>query len=185
MFEIRFHGRGGQGVVTSAELLATAGIFDGKYAQAKPSFGSERRGAPVQAFCRLSDRPIITRSDILTPDAIVVLDPLLIASPETLAGLKEGGYIIVNTKKSADEVIEKLKFRAKYGIIDATQIALNTINLPVPNTTILGSLLKLTNIVSVDGIKEALKERFGKLWESNFKAFEEAYRNTSVEVFNG
>ena len=105
MIEVRFHGRGGQGAVTSAELIALAAIAEGKYGQAFPSFGPERRGAPVLSFVRVSDEQIRVRSGILRPDVVVVLDPALITVGNALSGLKEGGRIIINTKKSIDEII--------------------------------------------------------------------------------
>lgn len=180
MIEIRFHGRGGQGVVTCAELLASAVIMEGRYAQAKPSFGSERRGAPVQAFCRISDSPIVNRSDIYNPDGIVVLDPLLIASKDVLSGLKEGGFIVVNTARKVEEILSKVKFRAKYGIVNATAIAVEKIKVPIANTAMLGALNKVYPIVKVETMKEVFKERFGDKWEGNFSAFLESYEKTEV-----
>jgi len=185
MFEIRFHGRGGQGVVTCAELLATAIIMEGKFAQAKPSFGSERRGAPVQAFLRTDDKKIVTRSDIYTPDAVVILDPLLGAEPDTFRGLKERGYIILNTAKSLEEVIEKLKFKAIYSVVNATEIAVEKIKIPVVNTAILGAFLKAKPLVSKETIKEVYEERFGKMGKQNYEAFELAYEKAVIGKFNG
>jgi 2-oxoacid:acceptor oxidoreductase gamma subunit (pyruvate/2-ketoisovalerate family) len=185
MFEIRFHGRGGQGVVTCAELLATAIIMEGKFAQAKPSFGSERRGAPVQAFLRTDDKRIVTRSDIYNPDAVVILDPLLGAEPDTLKGLKEGGYIILNTTKSLEEVMKKLKFKGTYCVVNATEIAVEKIKIPVANTSILGAFLKVKPIVSKETIKEVYEERFGKMGKQNYEAFELSYEKAMIGSFNG
>ena len=102
MLEVRFHGRGGQGAVTSAEIIAQAAIKQGMSAQAFPSFGPERRGAPVQAFLRLSDRPIRLRSKVYKPDSVLILDPTLVESANPTAGLKEGGYIVINSNKSVE-----------------------------------------------------------------------------------
>lgn len=180
MIEIRFHGRGGQGVVTCAELLASAVIKEGRYAQAKPSFGSERRGAPVQAFCRISDTPIITRSDIYTPDVIVVLDPLLSASKDVLKGLKKGGVIVVNTAKKAEDIISTLGHQGKYGIVNATAIAVDKIKVPIANTAILGALNRVYSIIKPETIKEVFEERFGDKGDANFSAFIRAYEDTEV-----
>lgn len=184
MFEIRFHGRGGQGVVTCADLLATAIIMENKFAQAKPSFGSERRGAPVQAFLRTDEKRIITRSDIYTPDALVILDPLLGADSETLKGLKEGGYIIVNTSKSVEEVFKKLNFKGIYSVVNATEIAVEKIKIPVANTAILGAFLKVKPMVSKETIQKVYEEKFGKMGKPNYEAFESAFEKAMVGKFN-
>ncbi len=185
MFEIRFHGRGGQGVVTCADLLATAIIMEGRFAQAKPSFGSERRGAPVQAFLRMDDKKIVTRSDIYNPDALIILDPLLGAEPETLKGLKEGGLIVLNTAKTIEEVIKKLNFKGTYCVVNATEIAVEKIKIPVANTAILGAFLKVKPIVSKKTITEFYEERFGKMGEKNYEAFELAYEKAVIGNLNG
>ncbi len=182
MIEIRFHGRGGQGAVTAANILASAAFKAGKYVQAFPFFGVERRGAPVTAFTRIDDKPIRIKTQIYEPDIVVVLDPSLLDTVDVTAGLKDGGIVIINTEKSKEEVLEKLKKKpAKLALVDATSIALDVLGLPITNTAILGAVAKATGIVELDYIKEAIKETFsGDLGEKNAKAAEEAFNKTVV-----
>ncbi len=178
LVEIRFHGRGGQGAVTAANLLADAAVREGKYAQAFPYFGAERRGAPVVAFARISDRPIETHTRIEHPDIVVVLDPKLFELADVTEGLKEGGVIVAN---SAD----RPPVEGNYEIycVDATGIAVRlglvVSGWPVVNTTMLGALSKATGIVGVDSIITAVREQFsGKLAELNARAIREAVEKT-------
>jgi len=182
MIEIRFHGRGGQGAVTAANILASAAFKAGKYVQAFPFFGVERRGAPVTAFTRIDDKPIRIKTQIYEPDIVVVLDPSLLDTVDVTAGLKDDGIVIVNTEKSKEEVLEKLKKKpAKLALVDATTIALDVLGLPITNTAILGAVAKATGIVELDYVKEAIKETFsGALGEKNAKAAEEAFNKTVV-----
>jgi len=181
MIEIRFHGRGGQGAVTSAELVATAAIDDGKYAQGFPSFGPERRGAPVAAFVRVDEKPIKLREKVYTPDIVLVLDPTILTIVNVAAGLKEGGTILVNTHKSAGELREKFKFTSRLAVVDATTIAKETLGIPVTNTTMLGALVKATGIVSLDSMYRAMEHRFGPLAARNVRALDRAYKETVIE----
>lgn len=181
MLEVRFHGRGGQGAVTSAEMMALAAIHEGKYAQAFPSFGPERRGAPVQAFLRLSDEQIRLRTEIRQPDAVVVLDPSLLRIVKVAAGLKEEGVIIVNTKKSLSEIRQLLNNSYKLAVVDATAIALKVLGVPITNTTMIGALLKSTGAVSLESLEEPLKHRFGLLAGRNIEAMRQAYDQTLIE----
>ena len=182
MIEIRLHGRGGQGAVTSAELIAIAAINQGSFAQAFPSFGPERRGAPVTAFTRIDEKPIRIKTQIYEPDVVVVLDPSLLDTVDVTAGLKEGGMVIVNTEKTKEEVLEKLKKKpAKLTLVDATTIALEILGLPITNTSILGAVAKATGIVKIESVEEAIKETFsGELGEKNAKAAREAFEKTVV-----
>ncbi len=180
MIEIRLHGRGGQGAVTSAELLALAAINQGKYAQAFPSFGPERRGAPVVAFCRISDEPIRLRTNINNPDLVLVLDPSILRLVKVSAGLKEDGVLVTNTKYSGKEIREELGIAHALGTVNATQIAREELGLPITNTTMLGSLLKAGNVMSPDALIEPLKHRFGRIAEKNIRAFQRAYEETEV-----
>ncbi|NPA94270.1 MAG: pyruvate ferredoxin oxidoreductase subunit gamma [Thermodesulfobacteria bacterium] len=180
MKEVRIHGRGGQGGVTSAELVATAAIAEGKYAQAFPSFGPERRGAPVAAFIRVSDHQIRTREKVYHPDIVMVLDPSLPALVNVADGLKDDGIVILNTELSADEIRDKFGIKAKLAMVDATKIATEELGLPITNTTMLGALLKATGIVGKDALFEALEKRFGRLAEKNKAALERAYNETQV-----
>ncbi len=175
MIEVRFHGRGGQGAVTSAELLALAAISEGKYALAFPSFGPERRGAPVLAFLRTDDKPIKIRAEIQEPDVVVVLDPRLLDIVKVTSGLKDNGIAIVNSKNPPQKIKAKLGNKWKIATVDATSIALQLLGVPIVNTTMLGAVVKLTNIISVDSLEEPLKHRFGKQAERNFKACQQAY----------
>ena len=147
MIEIRFHGRGGQGAVTSAEMLALAAIGEGKYAQAFPSFGPERRGAPVVAFCRIDDKPIRIRANIYEPDLVVVLDASLLKIVNVASGLKPNGILVTNTKEAPEKVKEDLKLKNRLAAVDATKIALEILGLPITNTTMLGSLIKAWEVV--------------------------------------
>jgi pyruvate ferredoxin oxidoreductase gamma subunit len=181
MIEIRFHGRGGQGAVTSAELTALAAIEQGKYAQAFPSFGPERRGAPVMAFVRVSDKPIRTREKIYEPDVVVVLDPTLLEIVNVAAGLKEDGIVVLNTTKSAEEIRDTSGIKAKLALVDATRIALDTMGIPITNTTLLGAMLKATDLLPMSALENPLKERFGRIAGKNIKAFQRAYEETEVK----
>jgi len=178
MIEIRFHGRGGQGAVTSAELLALAAIAEGKYAQAFPSFGPERRGAPVVAFCRISDQPIRIRANIYEPDIVLVLDSTLLGIVNVAAGLKPDGILVTTSKDSPEKVKEALKIKNRVGVVDARRIAMEVLGLPITNTTMLGALIKAKEVVRKESFIHPLKERFGRIAEKNISAFERAYQDT-------
>ena len=166
MLEVRFHGRGGQGAVTAAEVLSVAAFKDGKYAQAFGKFGPERRGAPVQSFMRMDDKPIRLRQDVYVPDIVVVLDPSLMKVVDVREGMKEGGILLVNTKGSIPGA----------WCVDATKVALEAIGKPIVNTAMLGAFSKASGCaVTLDSIVEAIKERFpGGLGEKNAKAIVKA-----------
>src|SRR4030042_894164 len=162
--EIRGDGRGGQGAVTSAELMAQAAISEGKYAQAFPSFGPERRGAPVQAFNRVDNRePVRIRTDITNPDVVVVLDPSLLSKVNVTSGLKEKGRGIINTRKTAKEI--KAEFGINYPVatVNATRIAREQLGVPIVNTTMLGAVIKATGIIKKESAYAPLEKRFGQL----------------------
>lgn len=180
--EIRLHGRGGQGAVTSAEILSAAAISEGKYAQAFPSFGPERRGAPVQAFVRISaDQPIRDRSSITEPDVVVVLDPGLLRIVNVTSGLKPGGIVIVNTVKNAEQIRKEFNINATLAVVGATKIATETLGVPIVNTTMIGAILKATEIVKMESLYEPLMTRFGKNGEKNINAMKRAYNETVIE----
>jgi pyruvate ferredoxin oxidoreductase gamma subunit len=148
LIEIRWHGRGGQGAVTSAEMLAQGAISEGKFAQAFPSFGPERRGAPVQAFNRVDAKePVRIRADITEPDHVVVCDPSLLGKINVTSGLKEGGWVIINTRKTPEEI--KSEFDIKYPVatVNAGKIAREVLGVNIVNTTMLGALLKVTKVI--------------------------------------
>jgi pyruvate ferredoxin oxidoreductase gamma subunit len=181
MIEVRLHGRGGQGAVTSAELMALAAISEGKYAQAFPSFGPERRGAPVLAFIRVSEEPIKLRCDIREPDVVVVLDPALIEAASVTSGLKKDGIIIINTVKSVPEIKKEFGIKAKTAVVDATKIAREVLGLPITNTTMLGALVKTTGIIDIESLTDPLKHRFGRIAEKNIQVCQRAFQETIME----
>ena len=180
--EIRWHGRGGQGAVTSTELVAQAAINEGKFAQAFPSFGAERRGAPVLAFVRIdSKEPIRVRSEITEPDVVVVLDPSLLRIINVTSGLKEGGILIINTKKSPQDIESEFKIKQKLATIDATRIARELLGVPIVNTTMIGALIRATKVVKLESLIEPLQHRFGRLAERNINVMKKAYEETLVK----
>jgi pyruvate ferredoxin oxidoreductase gamma subunit len=182
LIEIRWHGRGGQGAVTSAELIAQAAISEGKYAQAFPSFGPERRGAPVQAFNRIdSKEPVRIRADIYEPDVVVVLDPGLLSIVNVTSGLKKNGMVIINTRKTAEQVKSEFKIKNPVATVNATKIAREQLGVPIVNTTMLGALIKATGAVKKESILAPLEKRFGRLGERNIKAMETAYKEAVIE----
>ena len=178
MIEIRFHGRGGQGSVTCAELLALAAIGEGKYAQAFPSFGPERRGAPVVAFCRISDEPIKIRANIYEPDIVMVLDSTLLKLVNVAAGLKQKGLIITTSQDTPEKVRELLGIKNRIAVLDAGKIAMEILGVPITNTTMLGALVKASGIVKKESFVDPFKERFGRIAERNISAFDKAYQDT-------
>jgi len=178
MIEIRFHGRGGQGAVTSAELLALAAIGEGKYAQAFPSFGPERRGAPVVAFCRIDDERIRIRANIYEPDIVVVLDASLLKIVNVAAGLKSNGILVTTSPDSAGKVKENLKISNRVAVVDAVKIARELLGVAITNTTMLGSLVRAAGLVKKESFVPPLRERFGRIAEKNISAFERAYQDT-------
>ena len=182
LIEIRWHGRGGQGAVTSAELLAQAAISEGKFAQAFPSFGPERRGAPVLAFVRISgSEPIKVRAEITQPDVVVVLDPGLLSIVNVTSGLKEGGVVIINTKKPVAQIREEFGIKSSVAIVNATMIARELLGVPITNTTMVGVVVRATGVVKLESLYEPLKRRFGRLAERNINAMKRAYEEAVVE----
>ncbi len=185
MFEIRFHGRGGQGAVTSAELIAHAAIEEGKFGQAFPSFGPERRGAPVMAFARVSDVTIRNRSAVYNPNAVLVLDPSLLKLVNVADGLAEGGVIVVSSRRPAEDLRAEFKLPGRLAVVNGLAIAMKTIRRPITNTTMLGALLKATadgdkTLVDLDALEHALHNRFGRIAAPNIAAFRRAFEDTVV-----
>jgi len=182
LIEIRWHGRGGQGAVTSAELVAQAAINEGHYAQAFPSFGPERRGAPVLAFVRISnEQPILIRAEITEPDVVVVLDPGLLPIVNVTSGLKASGIVVVNTKKQAEQIRQEFGINWTLATVDATQIAKELLGVPITNTTMVGALVKTAGVVRLESLFEPLQHRFGRLAERNINAMRRAYEETVVK----
>lgn len=180
MFQVRIHGRGGQGVVTAAELLSVAAFYDGRQAQAFPSFGSERMGAPVVAFCRIADRPIRSREPVTHPDAVVVQDPTLLHHVDLFAGLSLSGYVILNSSRSSGELgIADLAERLPSGrliTVPATDLARTHTGRPLPNAALLGAFAAVTGAVSLASVVRAIHQRFpGSVGETNASAAEAAF----------
>jgi pyruvate ferredoxin oxidoreductase gamma subunit/2-oxoisovalerate ferredoxin oxidoreductase gamma subunit len=179
MYEIRFHGRGGQGAVTAANILAAAAFKEGYDVQAFPMFGVERRGAPVTAFARMDKQPIDIKTQIYEPDVVVVLDPTLLEVVDVTSGLKEDGVVIVNSGKDPKEFDFKQK---RVYTVDATEIAvenkLGTQTSPIVNTAILGAYSKAVGNVSMESIEGAINEEAPVKAEENVKAAKNAYNNT-------
>jgi len=187
MFETRIHGRGGQGVVTAAEMLSVAAFLEGKHSQAFPSFGSERTGAPVVAFCRISDREIRLREPIQTPDALIVQDPTLFRALDVTEGLKANGYLIVNTARTLSEIhLDAVVARLPAGHViaaPATELAMKFVGRPAPNTALLGAFAAEVGVVSLDCVLEAIRRAFpGKIGEANVEAAKAAHALVAARV---
>lgn len=180
MHEVRFHGRGGQGAVTSAELVAQAAIADGNSAQAFPSFGPERRGAPVIAFARVSPEKIRNRTAIQRPNIVLVLDPSLLKLVPVDQGLQPGGLLILNSSRSAEELRKEFGFKARLSVVDANHIAKEEIGRVITNTTLLGAMLAAEPIVPVAELEIQLEKRFGRLAQKNINAFRRAQQEAVV-----
>lgn len=187
MFQIRIHGRGGQGVVTAAAVLSVAAFFEDKHAQAFPSFGSERMGAPVVSFCRIDNKEIRLREPIIAPDALIVQDVTLFKAIDVFQGLKETGYLLVNTNQNFADfnlaaVVAKLP--AGHAVtVPATELALKHIGRPVPNAALLGAFAALTGMVRLDSVAKAIREEFpGKVGDANVAAATEAHDAVAARV---
>jgi pyruvate ferredoxin oxidoreductase gamma subunit len=179
VFQVRIHGRGGQGVVTAAELLSVAAFHEGLYAQSFPSFGSERTGAPVVAFCRISEHPIRSREPITEPDALIIQDSTLLQSVEVFSGAAREAYILINTTKSFVELGLDEFFanrpRERNLIVPASDIAVRHVGRPLPNAALLGGFAAATGLVTLKSVLEAIRERFPeRIAEANVAAAQEA-----------
>jgi pyruvate ferredoxin oxidoreductase gamma subunit len=186
MFQVRIHGRGGQGVVTAAELLAVAAFEEGRPAQAFPSFGSERTGAPVVSFCRIDDHPIRTREPVMSPDAVLIQDVTLLHQIDVFAGLAPEGYALVNTSRSLEELgLAGLVASLPAGHVatcPATDLALEHVGRPLPNAALLGGFAALTGVITLDALASAIGERFaGAVGERNVAAARAAFEFVHVE----
>ncbi len=182
MFEVRFHGRGGQGVVTAADLLALAAFEEGWHAQSFPSFGSERTGAPVVAYCRLSERDIRTREPVVAPDCVIVIDPTLVHQVNLFAGLRPDGFVLVNSTRTLD-LLGLGSMRDEFDsahllTMPATEVALRQVGRPLPNAALVGGFAAVTARVSIGAVGTAIRERFRKdptVAERNVAAATEIY----------
>jgi pyruvate ferredoxin oxidoreductase gamma subunit len=179
--EIRWHARGGQGAKTASTFLAEAAIEDGKYSQGFPDYGPERMGAPIRGFTRISDHPIRLHCAIEQPDTVVVLDDTLLDTVDVCEGMSENGTVIVNTKLDGKTVRSKLNWKGKkLHIVNASEIALDELGRPIPNTPMLGALVKVTDTISLDVLLKDITKKFEKKFrkqvvEGNLRAIKRAY----------
>ncbi len=181
MLQIRIHGRGGQGVVTAAELLSVAAFLDGKFALAFPSFGSERMGAPVAAFCRISEQVVRAREPIVAPDFIIVQDSTLLHQVDVFGGLSSNGYVLINSTRSPEELgIEERCSRfpdQHWCILPATELAIKHLQRPLPNVALVAALASLTQEISLGSLEKAIQQKFSaSIGESNVEVAREAYK---------
>lgn len=187
--EIRWHGRGGQGAKTACLLLAEAAFFAGKYVQGFPEYGPERMGAPITAYNRISDRPCSVHSNIYTPDHVVVVDETLLRSVDVLSGLKEGGILIINSKKSAAEIREELGgFQGPVCVVDAERISTETLGRNFPNTPMLAAVVKASGVLDTDqfiaDMRRSFEHKFHdkpEVIDGNMKALQKTMDEVHVE----
>ena len=164
MFQVRIHGRGGQGVVSGAEMLSVAAFLEGRHAQAFPSFGSERMGAPVMAFCRIDDREIRLREPVITPDALIIQDPTLLHQVDLFKGLSADGYILINSMRGFAE-LGLAEFTRRFQpsrlcTLPATELALKHVGRPVPNAALLGGFAAISGQIRLMSVVAAIREKF-------------------------
>jgi len=180
MFQVRIHGRGGQGVVTGAELLSIAAFHEGIHAQAFPSFGSERMGAPVISYCRMDNKEIRLREPINEPDALIILDPTLLHSINVFSGVNKQGFILVNSRRSIEE-LGIAEFIASFpadhvSVVGATELALKHVGRPVPNAVLLGGFAAISRQIHFKSVEKAIGEKFpGPVGAANVAAAREAF----------
>lgn len=187
MLQVRFHGRGGQGVVTAAEMLSIAAFEQGRHAMAFPSFGSERTGAPVVAFCRIDDREIRLREPILAPDVLIIQDPTLLHQVDVFQGLNPDGYVLINSTRSFDELgvgdITQRFRHERLTNVPATEIAMKHLGRPMANAVLLGGFAALSGLITLDAVSHAIRDKFsGKVADGNVAAAAEAYKYIKNEL---
>lgn len=187
MFQVRIHGRGGQGVVTAAEMLSIAAFAEGKNSQAFPSFGSERMGAPVMAFCRIDDKEIRLREPVLNPDALIIQDPGLLHQVNLFEGLQDKGYILINSTHPLQELglnglLDDYPQR-RVRVIPASDIALKYVGRPLPNAVLLGGFAAMTGLIKLESLEAAIRDKFsGKIAEANIAAAKAAFTSVQGET---
>ena len=187
MFEVRIHGRGGQGVVTAAEMLSIAAFEEGRHAQAFPSFGSERTGAPVVAFCRVADKEIRLREPIMQPDALIIQDPTLLHQVDVFSGLKKDGFILINTTSTFEELGLSDYVRDfpadRLCTLEATALGLKHVGRPVPNVPLLAGFAALSGTIKLESVCMAINAKFsGKVAAGNIAAATEAFETVLARV---
>ena len=187
MFQVRIHGRGGQGVVTAAEMLSIAAFLEGRHAQAFPSFGSERTGAPVVAFCRMDEREIRLREPVLEPDALIIQDPTLLHQVDVFGGLAREGYVLINTSRSFEALgvgeFARSQRAERLCTVPATEIALKHLGRPLPNAALLGGFAAIAGLISLESVAAAIREKFsGAVAEGNIAAATRAYEHVRREM---
>ncbi|WP_088285979.1 2-oxoacid:acceptor oxidoreductase family protein [Ideonella sp. A 288] len=187
MLQIRIHGRGGQGVVTAAEMLSVAAFEQGRHAQAFPSFGSERTGAPVVAFCRIDDREIRLREPILAPDVLIVQDPTLLHQVDVFQGLQPDGYVLINSRRSFDDLgLGELARRFRHErltTVPASELALQHVGRPLPNAALLGGFAALSGLITLEAVAHAIRDKFkGQVAEANVAAASAAFDHVKREM---
>jgi pyruvate ferredoxin oxidoreductase gamma subunit len=191
MFQLRIHGRGGQGVVTAAELVSIAAFIEGRHAQAFPSFGSERTGAPVVAFCRIDDREIRVREPIAEPDALIVQDPTLLHQVDVFGGLGTDGFVLINSSRSLEDMglaeFAAQFHRERFRTVPATELAREHLGRPIPNAVLLGGFAALSGLISLESVAAAIRSKFaGTLGDRNAAAAAAAFdlveRETTMEI---
>lgn len=186
MIEVCWHGRGGQGAKTAAQFLAEAALDNGKYIQAFPEYGPERAGAPIKAYTRIDDAPITVHCNVTNPQAVVVIDSTLIEAVDVTEGLGDNGVLLVNSAQEPKVIREKLGFnKGKVATVDATKISLETLGVPMPNTPMLGALVKVTPLVTIDALVDKIRHKFiRKIGEektnANIEGIRRAYEETKI-----
>jgi pyruvate ferredoxin oxidoreductase gamma subunit len=187
MLQVRIHGRGGQGVVSGAEVLAVAAFLEGRHAQAFPSFGSERMGAPVMAFCRIDDRPIRLREPVMEPDALIVQDPTLLYQVDLFNGLREAGIVLINSTRPIDDLglggLNERLPQVRLVALPATEIAVRHVGRPVPNVPLLAAFAAVTGLIGIESVIAAIRDKFPqRIAEMNVAAARDAYALASGEA---
>ncbi|MDD5504811.1 MAG: 2-oxoacid:acceptor oxidoreductase family protein [Candidatus Omnitrophota bacterium] len=186
MIEIRWHGRGGQGAKTASQFLAEAALEAGKHIQAFPEYGPERAGAPIRSFTRIDDKAITLHSPVTNPGMVAVIDPTLLDCIDVTEGLGEDGVLIVNTTQTPKDIRKKVKYtKGKVATVDATKISLETLGIPMPNTPMLGALLKVKEVVSIDALICQVRQKFLKKigdekTNANIKGIKRAYEEVEI-----
>ena len=181
MFQIRIHGRGGQGVVSASEMMSVAAFFNDRYSMSFPSFGSERTGAPVMAFVRIDDKEIELREPVLDPDLLIIQDPTLFQAIDVFSGLKKDGYVLINSSKTAEEmgIEDAVKHLPKGHVVSvpASELAMQHLKRPTPNTVLMGAFTAMReDLFTMDGVERAIMQIFpGKVGEMNVAAAKAAY----------